>query len=724
MKKLLCVAMAVLLCVFAVALAEDSAGVEPSYEEQYQQAVGLLKQNDDASQDAAYDILRRIPDYKDVSELCYRYGMRIIGAGRYREAFRVFLRLYGYKDADKKAYALRICSNTAESVDKLSQYVVKYTYSGLFGVIGFEDNTIIPPKWSDIRKIAAGYYTVKEGDKWGVVDSHFNYVLSPKLSEIREIADGYYAVLEGGKWGVVDGRFSYIFPAQWDRISKAANNKCVTCSGNKLGLIDLNGTVLQKCEWQRIGDISAGSVDAPAFHSGLIRVQDGSGRWGFLDEKGTIAIEAKYLSAEDFHGSTATVRSEQNGFAVIDTAGKEVMFTNPAYYDELYGSLYAEAQKLFEAGQYDEAFEAFRTLGSYKDSERKILAIYYAVGEQKFAKNDFEGAIAEFKRAGYYPGAAAKIAECQAAIKNPEYQAAISLQRSGKYEEAIAAFEALGDYADSATQVLETKYLHAKALYEKGDYYGAARIFIGIRGFKDVDSLLKKDQNLIAASATALDAKFTVGKYVTFGHYPQTEAVNDSTAIEWLVLARDGQKALLLSRYGLDAKPYNKYKGDITWSGSTLRSWLNGEFLTKAFSNSEQTAIMTTNVDNSQSQGYTRPGYFDWGWSGGNNTEDKVFLLSYAEANKYLGVRYEDSNNMKSRVKPTEYAIKNGAWTSSSDKTTDGAAAGYWWLRSPGYNRSYAACVGNEGYLFSNSVNDVSCCVRPALWVNLKSGIF
>ena len=49
-----------------------------------------------------------------------------------------------------------------------------------------------------------------------------------------------------------------------------------------------------------------------------------------------------------------------------------------------------------------------------------------------------------------------------------------------------------------------------------------------------------------------------VGDYVTFGRYPQTEAGNDQTPIEWLVLDIIGNQALLLSRYGLDAVPYNK----------------------------------------------------------------------------------------------------------------------------------------------------------------------
>ncbi len=181
------------------------------------------------------------------------------------------------------------------------------------------------------------------------------------------------------------------------------------------------------------------------------------------------------------------------------------------------------------------------------------------------------------------------------------------------------------------------------------------------------------------------------------------------------MLTRDGNKALLISRYGLDAQPYNKDYVGITWEKCTLRTWLNGTFLNKAFAAEEQKGILLTNVDNGSSQGYSK-----WNTSGGNNTQDRVFLLSYAEANKYLGVTYDDSNNTKSRVAPTAYAIKQGAYTSSSNRTADGTASGWWWLRSPGSSRDNAADVRTGGYLVIN----FSGCVRPALWINLESGIF
>ena len=66
--------------------------------------------------------------------------------------------------------------------------------------------------------------------------------------------------------------------------------------------------------------------------------------------------------------------------------------------------------------------------------------------------------------------------------------------------------------------------------------------------------------------------RVTVGQSVTLGHYPQTAAGDDRTPIEWTVLDVRGGKALVISRYGLDAKPYHTEYTDVTWETCTLRA--------------------------------------------------------------------------------------------------------------------------------------------------------
>ena len=212
---------------------------------------------------------------------------------------------------------------------------------------------------------------------------------------------------------------------------------------------------------------------------------------------------------------------------------------------------------------------------------------------------------------------------------------------------------------------------------------------------------------LVSAFPACAEAP-TVGSYVTFGAYPQAEAGDDRTPIEWLVLDYDeaNGKALLVSCYGLDSRPYHDEYADVTWETCSLRAWLNGDFLNAAFSAEEQAAILTTEVDNGPEQGYS-----GWDIGGSSNTQDKVFLLSCAETDRYF------PNEDGLYAAPTAYAVGQGAKASG--------AACVWWLRSPGDSMIVSAQVIRPGMLIGfSSVNNASVAVRPALWLDLDAGVF
>lgn len=193
-----------------------------------------------------------------------------------------------------------------------------------------------------------------------------------------------------------------------------------------------------------------------------------------------------------------------------------------------------------------------------------------------------------------------------------------------------------------------------------------------------------------------------IGSTVLFGSYPQTAAGNDKTPIEWQVLDKQRDKILLISKKGLAGRPYNDELRDVTWENCTLRKWLNGEFLNDAFNATEQKAICRTIVKAGNNPLYdTDPGA---------DTEDRVFLLSILEAEKFFG-----SNNERICT-ATEAAINNGAKVMN-------AKACWWWLRSPGHQRDSAAHVyyGGSVGCGGQDVNFDFYAVRPALWVNLKS---
>lgn len=421
-------------------------------------------------------------------------------------------------------------------------------------------------------------------------------------------------------------------------------------------------------------------------------------------------------------------------------------------------ALYLEA--LYQLGRehYSEAYRLFVLLGEYEDCPEQVKETVYLMAGELVRNGKYEQAATLYTKIRDYRDVkqllsdknlasyAEKIPTYVHGEENPEpsvtemqslmdkyqamlptpridvYEGALSLLESGQYEEAAKVFASLADYGDAAEMYQECFYREAVAYRNSGDWVKAYLVFKKIPGYKDADALRAADEE--AYNTSVLASFRTVGNTVTYGTYPQTKSGNDKTPIEWIVLEYDEEnnRALLISKYGLECQKYDSSNKSDTWETCTLRTWLNDTFLNKAFSTAEQGAILTTNVDNSKSQCYS-----GWNTKGWKYTKDKIFLLSYAEANKYFNVTYNDINNIKSRVAPTAYAIAQGASTSSRNKTADGLVSGSWWLRSPGLHSSGSlqrnvARVSPDGSLYYNDANNRYLLVRPAFWLDL-SGI-
>jgi len=247
-------------------------------------------------------------------------------------------------------------------------------------------------------------------------------------------------------------------------------------------------------------------------------------------------------------------------------------------------------------------------------------------------------------------------------IPNGEYNDAIALMGVGNIVEAYEALIALDGYKDSADK--------ANSIYDK---YNAEKLKVA-----------------------------KVGDYVFFGTYEQdNNTSNGKEYIVWLVLEVKDGKALVISKYALDCKPYNTSDTAVTWESCTLRKWLNNDFINAAFSTDEKAMIPTVTVSADKNPEYSTVT--------GNETQDQVFLLSINEANKYF------NSNSARQCKPTDYAVTNGAYVNDYNGFC------WWWLRSPGYSQNRAAIVYIGGvYDSDTNANNGVIAVRPALWIVLN----
>ena len=220
----------------------------------------------------------------------------------------------------------------------------------------------------------------------------------------------------------------------------------------------------------------------------------------------------------------------------------------------------------------------------------------------------------------------------------------------------------------------------------------------------------------LIATAQAEVTSGRIGSIVTFGRYEQDgNEENGPEPIAWIVLDVQDGKALLLSRYGLDHLPYHTADEKITWEGCSLRRWLNSDFLQAAFNPEEQERIPETKVDNGKSQCFGR-------WKkaeGGNDTLDRVFLLSCAEANRYLGVSWDGGGSDRAQMELTGYAGRDAHRRIPRFEEEDGRTCWHWWLRSPGAEQTDASDVTTSGCLVTCGITSDFPFVRPAIRLDL-----
>lgn len=196
----------------------------------------------------------------------------------------------------------------------------------------------------------------------------------------------------------------------------------------------------------------------------------------------------------------------------------------------------------------------------------------------------------------------------------------------------------------------------------------AKEAFLALGEYKNSAAMAKKCEMLL---------DFQPGNKVTFGCY-------EGKPIRWRVCDTSGKMKMLIAEEIVLEKPYNDLRVDTYWQNTTLRKWLNKEFLQEAFTQEERLMAIATRRTNEPNECfYTNAGL---------PTMDKVFVLSKAELDRYLP-------DVRERIL--------GKW---------------WWLRTPGDNLLAVEAVDENGeaYLHGVNVNYAAGGVRPAMWVLLK----
>ena len=200
----------------------------------------------------------------------------------------------------------------------------------------------------------------------------------------------------------------------------------------------------------------------------------------------------------------------------------------------------------------------------------------------------------------------------------------------------------------------------------------------------------------------------------------------DGLTLEWLALEIDeeNERALLAAKDIVAYWAYSTNQQDgSTWENSDIRAWLNDTFYNQAFTDEQKAFILESEIAN--------PPNPESG-IGGENTIDKLFLLSYEEAQQYFPT--SESRQAYCNFTP-EYAkilakrVVAASELGYTDNDLEGLETDFnsysgttdsYWLRTPGTSLHNASGVSYEGELevHRNQIHSLQG-IRPAVWVHL-----
>ena len=346
---------------------------------------------------------------------------------------------------------------------------------------------------------------------------------------------------------------------------------------------------------------------------------------------------------------------------------------------------YERAKAHFNNKEFDKAIEIFTDLDDYLDSEDRNNESKYQKAMKLLEEKNYDEAYKAFFIVYHYSDSKELLTECK-------YRKAVSLMDNEKYDESIAIFEELSDYSDSKEKIMECKYNKANSLMSNKKIDTALSIFLELGNYKDCPQKIK--EYCLKSIETG-----KIGDSIFLGSYEQDNNIsNNKEVIEWIVLDKQDNKLLVLSKYAIDCIRFNSDYAIKSWENCTLRKWMNGEFINTSFTKDERSLISIASVPADSNPNYDT--------DCGNSTEDHVFLLSIQEINTY---KHYTANCIA-----TKYARYEGCKINESDYCM-------WWLRTMGMIGQWASYANSNGVSYTGaSVVSNHIGVRPAMWIDLS----
>lgn len=205
-----------------------------------------------------------------------------------------------------------------------------------------------------------------------------------------------------------------------------------------------------------------------------------------------------------------------------------------------------------------------------------------------------------------------------------------------------------------------TRYYIAGIQHSLGRDNDALKLYAGLGDYKDSAAKKMEMKKIILGKAEK-------GQTISFGK------------CRWIVLDKKDGKLLLAKNAAVTDLVYHGKDEAVTWENSSLRSYLNQEFIQNIWDSQEQGLIAVTDVKADNNVTY--------GTKGGKDCQDKIFIMSSEELQQYKEILGNKAKNMR--------------------------------LRTPGKERNTTAYVSylKECVDYGLPVNENGAYIRPMVWV-------
>ena len=172
---------------------------------------------------------------------------------------------------------------------------------------------------------------------------------------------------------------------------------------------------------------------------------------------------------------------------------------------------------------------------------------------------------------------------CFIVIPQGKYNDAVKLLEAKDYAAAEKAFAELGNYGDSEEKIeeihtilLDIQYEKAETLFNDGKYAEALDIYGKLNGYRDSKIRVEEINN-----------RLSNGNVIYFGTY-------SGEPVAWQIIKNENNKLLLLADKPIKELPMNSELKILEFKESSLKKWLNEDFI-EDFNDNQIEKMISTN---------------------------------------------------------------------------------------------------------------------------------